>query len=448
MADREQFRRQLAHEAQHDALTGLPNRKACLERLASRLRDDSALAALFIDLDGFKDVNDDYGHQAGDAVLMATARRLEQSVRQGDHVGRLGGDEFLVIAEPVGNQEEAIQLAERLMAALIAPIDAGPAWVRVEASIGIALPSAYQREPDELIREADLALYEAKGSGRGRVVLCDDRLLASKDEQVAMEAALRRAIQEDELTLYYQPIVAAADHRIVGLEALVRWVQPGRGLVGPDRFIPVAERSELITSLDRWVVAAVARQIDHWRHDPALSAISISVNLSGRTLGSDDVVDDILTPLAANHVDPARIVVEVTESAVLDDLELAGQRLGQLQAAGIKVAIDDYGTGYTSLAHLRALPIDVLKIDRTFVDDEAQGRLTKLIVDTGHLLGAVVTAEGVETAAQAQLLRSLGADRLQGYLFGKPLPAEQYTSGSGPPGDWDPVPGAVRIEGA
>jgi diguanylate cyclase (GGDEF)-like protein len=428
MAEREGFRRQLAHEAQHDALTGLPNRKACLDQLATRLRDDqSRLAALFIDLDGFKEINDDHGHHAGDAVLAATARRLQASVRQGDHVGRLGGDEFLVVAEPISGQEEAIQLAERLMAAIIAPIDAGAAIVRVEASIGVALPGGYKQEPDELIREADLALYEAKDAGRGRVVLCDDRLLASKDEQVALEVALRRAIGENELTVYYQPIVDADDHRIVGLEALVRWRQQGRGVVGPDRFIPIAERSELITELDRWVVSAVAAQLDSWRHDPALRDIPVSINLSSRTLGSDDVVDDILTPLAAFGIDPTRIVVEVTESALLEDLDLAGQRLGQLKEAGIRVAIDDYGTGFTSLAHLRALPIDVLKIDRTFVDDAAEGRLTKLIVDIGHLLGAAVTAEGVETAAQAQLLRGLGADRLQGYLFGKPFPSDHFT---------------------
>lgn len=427
--DREEYRRQLAHEAAHDTLTQLPNRKASLARLregmARTSRVDTCLAVLFLDLDGFKDVNDQHGHQAGDVVLQTVSQRLLDTVREGDHVGRLGGDEFLIIAEPVGGIDDALLLGERLLEAITVEIDTADAVVSVNASIGIAIPSDTGLTADEILRDADLAVYKAKGSGKGRIELCDDSLRQQMIHRADLESALRRAIEADEFEMDYQPIKDATSGELVSVEALVRWCRPGEGRLPPAEFIPFAERSELITEIDRWVLRRVARQLVEWTGHERMGTVPVAINVSARHLASDTFVPFILSTLRDQGVDPARVVVEVTESAVLSDLRDAAMKLEQLRATGVRVAIDDFGSGYTSLAHLKTLPIDILKIDRSFTNDPTSRSLVKLIIDTGHLLGASVTAEGVETDSLADDLTDMGSDDLQGFLYGRPVSPDQ-----------------------
>ena len=452
LQEREEFRRRMTHEANHDGLTGVANRKASLAQLnrglARTRRSGACLAVLFIDLDGFKAVNDNHGHRAGDTVLRTIAHRMVNAVRAGDHVGRLGGDEFVVIAEPVHDIDEAIQLATRLLDELAAPIQCDGVRLTVSASIGIAMseqltgPDADQADGTELLRDADLAVYKAKGEGRGRIELCDDDLRASVFEQADLEKALRTAIAENEFVLHYQPIIKPPEGALHGLEALIRWNRPGKGLVRPDEFIPFAERSDLIVMIDQWVLGAVARQTLAWDAVGLYGDVPVSINISGRHLASAEFVEDVMSPLRDFGVDPHRIVIEVTESALLDDLDGAASKLQALRSHGIRIAIDDFGTGYTSLAHLKSLPIDILKIDRSFTNDESSSSLAKLIIDTGHLLGATITAEGIETVDQADSLTAMGSDELQGYLYGRPQPAEGLGDGI-EPATAEPTSGAT-----
>lgn len=434
MQEREEFRRRMTHEATHDGLTGIANRNSSLAQLNRALartrRSGASLAVLFIDLDDFKAVNDNYGHRSGDTVLRTIAQRMVNTVRAGDHVGRLGGDEFVVIAEPVEGIDDAVMLAERVLEALAEPIMCDGTLLAVRASIGISMsndfaePESDRADGTELLRDADLAVYKAKNGGRGRIELCDDDLRAEMYERADLEKALRQAIDSDEFILYYQPIITPSTGSLHGLEALIRWNRPQTGMVSPDDFIPFAERSDLIVLVDQWVLGAVARQIRTWTDQGVHADVPISINISGRHLASPDFVDDVLSPLLDLAVDPHRIIIEITESALLDDLQGAAEKLRALRTHGIRIAIDDFGTGYTSLAHLKSLPIDVLKIDRSFTVDESAASLVKLIIDTGHLLGASITAEGIETRRQADSLTAMGSDELQGYLYGKPMPAD------------------------
>jgi diguanylate cyclase (GGDEF)-like protein len=436
LSQHDEFRRRLAHEAAHDGLTNLPNRNASLAQLTRSLarttRSGSQLAVLFIDLDHFKDVNDGLGHQAGDTVLAEVAQRLVMHVREGDHVGRLGGDEFVVIAEPVHDIDEAVHLSERILGALAKPFAIDGSSVVVGASIGIALSDGRQLTSDELIRDADLAVYRAKATGRGGIEICDEELRNEHAEAADLESALRRAIDQGELLVHYQPIVDGRTRRLHALEALVRWQRPGfDALIPPDQFIGFAERTNLIIDLDCWVLQEVAAQIARWKSDPDVVTVPVAINTSRRHLADAGFVDDILTPLRQHGLEPSDIIIEVTESALLDDLASAAAKLQVLRGAGVSIAIDDFGTGYTSLAHLRSLPVDVLKIDRAFsmnaTRDANDASIVKLIIDTGHLLGATVTAEGVETELEAAKLIDLGSDNLQGYLFARPRPADDVS---------------------
>lgn len=434
LATQEEFRRRLAHEAAHDGLTKLSNRNASMAQLARSLartsRSNSTLAVLFVDLDRFKDVNDLYGHQAGDVVLTTVAQRLVTTVREGDHVGRLGGDEFVVIAEPVQGVEDAIGLAERVLTALREPIDIGTVMVDVGASIGVALADGSDLTADEVLRDADLAVYRAKANGRDSIEICNEDLRNEVAEAADLSVAIRHAIEQDEFVMHYQPIVDSATNELRALEALVRWERPGHdGLVPPDVFVGFAERSTLIIDLDRWVLDAVARQIAVWQSDPRWPGVPVAINVSGRHLAHDRFVDHVLEPLETHGIDHTAIIIEITESALLDDLATAATKLQQLRDQGVQVSIDDFGTGYTSLAHLRSLPIDILKIDRSFTATSVNGpheeSMVKLIIDAGHLLGARVTAEGVETATEADTMVDLGSDSLQGFYYARPQPAHE-----------------------
>ena len=426
--ERESFRRRLAHEATHDSLTQVANRKASLthleESLARTGRSGATLAVLFIDLDGFKEVNDQHGHPAGDAVLWALGKRISQAVRAGDHVGRLGGDEFLIIAEPVEGAGEALALAKRVADEASKPMAVGETTVVVTLSIGVAVSEPLTGlTATELLHDADLAVYRAKELGRARIELCNEELRQELANRADIEEALRHATTNDELSMHYQPILDAHTAELVSLEALLRWDRPGIGRIPPDLFIPIAERSDLITEIDKWVVRHVVQQLDQWTTNTHLKDVTIAINISSRHLASDNFVTDILDPVLHGEIDPTRIVLEVTESALLHDLDSAAHKLQTLREQGLRIAIDDFGTGYTSLGHLRSLPLDILKIDRTFINDESAISLVKLIIDIGHLLGATITAEGIETAEQAAHLTQLGSDTLQGYLFARPMPA-------------------------
>lgn len=443
--EREDYRRRLAHEAAHDPLTSLPNHTASLAHLNRGLgraqRTGERIAVLFVDIDGFKQINDVHGHGAGDRVLVQVAQRLSEAVRQSDVVGRLGADEFLVVAEPIGDDDQVAQLAGRLLDAIERPIRHGGKVISLTATVGITTDDG-RSEPDVLIREADAAVTDAKRSGGGRTRFCDDVLRAGVASRSAVEKGLSDAIANDDLVLYVQQIVDARTEQVVSLEALVRWVDPATGLIPPDRFIPVAEASDLIVALDRWVLENAVGHLARWGADHAFAEVPLAVNISGRHLSHPQLVEHVMAPLRAHGIDPRRLTIEVTETALLDDPASAASHLSALRAEGVRVAIDDFGTGYTSLAHLRALPVDTLKIDRSFVsnlerDDERT--LIQMIVELGHLFGLEVVAEGVETATEARELLMFGVDALQGFHYSRPRPIADLGGPARQPSDAQPV---------
>lgn len=428
LGERERFQTRLAHAAAHDGLTGLPNRTSILEAIGAALartrRSDTAVGLLFLDVDEFKGINDTHGHHIGDAVLCEVAKRLKATIREGDTAGRLGGDEFIVLAEPVSNLDEAVGLAHRLYDRLVAPIDVDGLDILPQISIGVTVTTDGDLTEDDLLRDADLAVYRAKELGRARIEVCDDDLRRRLLDRAAIESALRAAIQADEMVLHFQPTLSSKTTEVTSLEALVRWERPDDGLVPPGEFIPLAERSDLIIELDRWVLSEAVRQLASWSGQQLLGDLPLSINISGRHLASGSLLANVQEALAAHDVAPQRLMVEITETALLNDLETAAEQLSSLRSMGVRIALDDFGTGYMSLANLRALPVDVLKIDMSFVaqlHQSDQRSLVKLIIGSGHVLGLTVTAEGVETGTQRQHLREMGADNLQGFLFSKPL---------------------------
>ena len=429
LAEREDFRQRMRYEATHDGLTQLSNRRAALTRLEQGLarteRTGTRLAVLLFNLDWFKEINDHRGHPVGDMVLQIVARRLTGGVRPGDHVGRLGGDEFVVIAEPVDGDEEALGLAERIRQVLTQPMEIDGDMLAIGVSVGIALSSGNAADAADLLHDADLAVDLVKRHGKGGVEFCTDELRASVAAKANFEQAIRQAIADDEFVLHYQPLIAAATGRCVGVESLIRWERPGVGVEQPGAFIPHAEESDLIIEIDNWVLRAAAEQLVKWEAARINEGLTVGVNISGRHLNSPSFVQDVLRPFREYGIDPRRLVVEITEGSLLDDLPSAAGKLTVLRSHGVRVAIDDFGTGFTSLAHLRSLPIDVLKIDRSFTRDDSSASLLKLIVDIGHLLDVEVVAEGIETANQAEMLSSIGADVLQGFLYGRPEPASE-----------------------
>lgn len=426
LTERDDFQRRLAFEAGHDGLTKLPNRKSILSKLEEGLarasRGGTSIALLFVDLDGFKAINDAYGHYAGDMVLRTVSHRLVDALRTNDSVGRLGGDEFVIVAEHVHDVEEATALSQRILDVVRQPITFEGVTFSPSASLGVAL-SEPQLTADELLRDADLAGYRAKSKGKGRFQICDEQLREELNEQTSLEHAIRQALEQDEFVLHFQQCVDAETKRSSSFEALIRWERPGHGLVFPDSFIPVAERSDLVLDIDRWVLRQAAKQLATWRNDLLLGPLGVAVNISSRHLGSGTLFSDVQNALTASDIDPKKLVLEITETSILADLPAAAKELKALRKTGITIALDDFGTGYMSLAHLRGLPIDIIKVDRSFVaamDSTEDHSLVQLIIDTGHLLGASITAEGVETKAQADTLTQMGSDNLQGYFFSKP----------------------------
>ncbi len=431
ITERERMQGELEYEATHDGLTSLANRRAVLGHLdmarSRSARTGQHAGLLFVDLDDFKKVNDAFGHRGGDAVLTEVARRLESSRRAGDLAGRLGGDEFVLVAEPIADVDEVMALAERIHAAVTRPIVVDGTTVELQASIGVGL-STEHLSAEDVLRDADLAVFRAKREGGNMLYLCDEELREQVRQRSELEEEIRRGIENDEFELYYQPGVRSSDHKMVSVEALIRWNHPERGLLGPGAFVPVAEFSDLIVELDCWVLDAACRQLSAWQGADEANDLKVAVNISAQHFRGARLADDLKLTLDAHEVDPQRLVLEVTETAIVDDLEAAASELEAARSLGVGVALDDFGTGFMSVAHLRSLPVDVVKIDLSFTQDietPETKSIMRLIAQTGHVLGMSVTVEGVETEAQLEQLADIGADTYQGYLFSKPVRAHE-----------------------
>jgi diguanylate cyclase (GGDEF)-like protein len=429
---REELQSALAHQAAHDPLTKLPNRAQALQLAASALfrgrRSGAMTGLLHLDLDGFKAVNDAHGHACGDDVLREVAGRLRDAVRAGDVVCRLGGDEFVVLVEPVDTERDLLELAERLIASVSAPIDACRHVVRIGASIGVAVSRDATTDAGVLFAEADAATARAKRHGRGRAEIFDEALRAQLAARTELEAAIAHGLAHGEMELHYQPVVGVTSGRVAGYEALIRWQRPGHGQVSPDDFIPAAEASRLICEVDRWVLHEATRQLAEWHRTspaaPGLPRATVAVNISGRHLADRLVVQDVADALAASGLPAALLVLEVTETVLVDD-PAAIDNLAALREMGARVAIDDFGTGYTSIGQLRHMPVDTLKIDRSFISSTEPGHeeLVALMIRAAHTFGLTVVAEGVEEPAQLARLRVDGCDEAQGHLLYRPLSA-------------------------
>ena len=426
---RRQTEERLAHQALHDELTGLPNRRLLLDRLARALkrteRHGMQVAVLFMDIDDFKLINDGLGHQVGDELLVALSARLTRVLRSGDTlVARFGGDEFVVLCEDILEEEDAVRVAERIAEALREPAAIGDHELSVTASIGVAIGAAANADATALVRDADAAMYRAKEQGRGRFELFDQAMHARVMRRLGAESELRRALDRDELRLHYQPIVAVDDGALCGVEALVRWEHPQRGLIPPAEFIPLAEETGLIITLGRWVIAEACEQAARWRRERP--GLRMSVNLSTRQLADRELVDCVSASLRESGLPAGDLTLEITESVLMQEVESFVEVLGALKAAGVRLGLDDFGTGYSSLGYLRRFPLDVLKLDRLFVSelgaDPAADSIIAAVIDMARALGMQVIAEGVETGAQLSILRRLGCHLAQGYHFSRPLP--------------------------
>jgi len=420
---------EIRHQAFHDGLTGLANRALFGDRvehaLARSARAGSLIAVLFVDLDDFKTVNDRFGHQAGDQLLRAVAERLGAIVRPGDTAARLGGDEFAVLLEDVQGQDEARLVAQRLIEAIRSPTRLGDVDALVGASIGIALSTAGGERAPDLLRNADFAMYRAKGAGKGRYEVFEASMRAGIAERAELEQIIHGAVDRNELRVAYQPIVELATGRIVGAEALVRWHPAGRPMLMPADFITLAEENGQIVAIGRWVIEEACRLGRRWQDQLDDPSFGMSVNLSARQFQHPDLVRDVKAALAATGLAPGSLTLEITESVLMQHTTSTIDTLGELRAHGVRLAIDDFGTGYSSLSYLDRFSVDALKIDRTFVDGFGADRegpvLVRAIIELGQALGLEIVAEGIEREDQLGPLRALGCRFGQGYLFARPM---------------------------
>jgi diguanylate cyclase (GGDEF)-like protein/PAS domain S-box-containing protein len=440
ITERRELEGKLEWQAFHDPMTGLANRVLFADRvghaLTRRSRVASELGVLYIDLDHFKSVNDTLGHAAGDALLHEAARRIQGAVRAVDTVARLGGDEFAVLLEDAGLQE-CRDTGERLLGQLTRAFTIEGQEVFIGASIGVTVA-----EPgvtlEELVRDADVAMYVAKGAGRGQVVLFEPAMREQVAERLLLEADLRRALEENDLQVHYQPQFDLQSGEVLGAEALVRWTHPERGNIPPSRFVPIAEQAGLMVEMSRFILRSACRDAALWRlRNGAVAELHVSVNLSGRHLQDPKVVEDVAAALADAKLDPALLTIEITESLMMHNTQGAIAVLRDLKALGITIAIDDFGTGYSSLSFLQQFPIDILKLDKVFVDKlgtaDSDEALARAILALGDALGLATVAEGIETLRQVELLKGLGCLLGQGYLFSRPVAsrsfAEQLSNG-------------------
>lgn len=434
----QQTQQALLRAAYHDSLTGLPNRNWFIQRLAQvierqRHQDNKLFAVLFIDLDRFKLINDSLGHLVGDMLLRAVAQRLQGSIQTEDGIARLGGDEFAIVLEDIDHLSEATAAARYIQEQLNQPFKLGSIEVYSEASIGIALSSVDGRRyehPQELLRDADLAMYCAKARGRGCFEVFDPIMQIQAKEYLEMESDLRRAIQQEELSLHYQPIISTVNGELHSFETLVRWQHPVQGLISPSRFIPLAEETQLVVPLGYWVFESACQQLQQWQQTfPDQQALRLNINFSTIQLQQRDIVERIQAVLEKTAIRGNQIKIEITESYLLDTTSTQLMTLEKLRDLGIQLCIDDFGIGYSSLSRLHEFPIDILKIDRSFIQraDTRTGsnlETIRMIVTLAHSLGMDVVAEGVETREQLTLLRELGCNFVQGYLFSCPVDSQ------------------------
>ncbi|HUI04039.1 MAG TPA: EAL domain-containing protein [Acidimicrobiales bacterium] len=424
----------LAHAYLHDSLTGLPNRTLFTYRLAYALargnRAPGTVAVLVLDLDRFKAINDGLGHEVGDEVLVAVAERLEAADGAAEVIARLSGDEFLVLFDGDDAERDASAYAQRVLHALATPVRAGGNEIFITASVGIAATSARVTEATALLSNADAAMYQAKKRGGGTVEVFGEIMRMRILDRMNTEHALHRALERRELRLFYQPVVEINGSRAVGVEALLRWQHPDQGLVAPGRFIPVAEESGLIIPIGAWVLHEACRQLRMWQADHVGGPHgAVEVNLSARQIDHPEIVDTVGRILEETGLPPASLTLEITESALMHDAASALRVMRALKDLGVTLAIDDFGTGYSSLSHLQRFPLDILKIDKSFVDELGADRggeeIVAAVVKLAHALGLQVIAEGVETEQQLAALGRLDCDLAQGYLFSRPVPAHE-----------------------
>lgn len=435
-AEAERVEQQLRHDALHDRLTGLPNRAFFVERVRiaverARRNPDECFGVLFLDLDNFKAINDSFGHVAGDELLLEVSRRFTGCLRSLDMLSRLGGDEFALLLENIREPSDAARVAERLQASLQTPIRIGEDEAFASVSLGIAVHSEADDHPQHLLRSADLALYRAKEQGRARFQVFDPRMHEEAVRRLRLETDLRRALERNQFRVHYQPVVSLDSGRIVAAEALLRWEHPERGLVPPSDFIHVAEETGLIAEVSRWVLEQACRQCDMWRREHGDDAPeSVWVNLSVRQLVEGGLVRQVADVLQSLHFDPKRLTLEVTENLLVEHLETARRTLTELQELGVRVFMDDFGSGHSSLGFLDRLSIDGIKIDRSFIGHLDAGdrplQLVRTIVGLVRGLGFTPIAEGVETEDQLRLLRNMGCELAQGFHFSKAVPPEGF----------------------
>ena len=434
---RKRAERQLMHDAFHDGLTGLANRSLFMDRLAHlfQLRERDAglrFAVLYLDIDRFKTLNDSLGHAVGDALLMTIGRRLADQCRAGDTVARLGGDEFAILLRDLAVPADGERFAERLLDSLGEPVRLFGQEIDLSASIGLVHSGGHAASALDMMRDADVALYRAKDTGRSRYVVFNDGMRVDVIRRLVMETDLRRALSQDQFVMHYQPIVRLADERIVGFEALVRWQHPERGLIPPGDFIPVAEETGSILAIGERALAQALAQGNDWaaRQDVGCRLV-LSVNLSARQIYDTRDVDRLPRTIPESGFDPGALRLEVTETSIIDRPEQAAQMLARFKLAGVSLSLDDFGTGYSSFSYLHRLPFDVLKIDRSFISRIGQGSrdlsIVRAIAGVAHDLGMEVVAEGIETAETATASRSVGIEYGQGYHFARPMPADAAT---------------------
>ena len=437
ITERKSFEEQLTRHAFHDSLTGLPNRLLFRDRLDQALarvtRQNGQAGLLFLDIDNFKQINDSLGHGAGDELIEQTAQRLKQCVLGEDTVARLGGDEFVILLDYLCHEEEAVSLANRILASFRQPFRFGGRDYVISVSIGIVTRGADHGGAENMLRDADSAMYHAKASGGGRFTMFDPAMQTDGLARLELENELREAINRCELLLHYQPIVELDGSRIRAAEALVRWQHPVRGLVAPLDFIPLAEETGLIVPIGRWVLEQACHQAAAWQAlYPRTPPLTISVNLSLRQFQDPGLLDDVKRALSQSGLPPACLQLEITESAIMRDVEATISTMQQLKELGIQLALDDFGTGYSSLAYLKRLPLDVLKIDRSFVNGIGIGRedqaIVKTIIALASSLNLSTTAEGIETDGQSALLHDWACEHGQGYHFSRPLSSTDFAS--------------------
>jgi diguanylate cyclase (GGDEF)-like protein/PAS domain S-box-containing protein len=426
----------LVHQTLHDSVTGLANRVALLDRLEQALLDlerrSGRVGLLFIDLDGFKDINDSLGHDAGDQVLVEVARRLMEVSRRGDTVARLGGDEFVILCAHQGDEDDLRLIADRVGRAIRAPLATGGRDLTVTGSIGVVVDDDPRAEPGELLRRADIAMYAAKRAGRNRFELFNAEIDRGAESTVGLAAELVRAIDRSELFVLYQPLFRLDDGSLSGAEALVRWRHPQRGVILPGEFIPLAEERGLIGRIDAFVLDEACRQLAAWESDGPWEDFMVSVNISGRDLIDPELPDRVSAALERHGITPSRLCLEITETALIAELGAANQVVESLAALGVHLALDDFGTGYSTLAHLQQLRTDILKVDRSFVAEigrrSRDSEIIAAVTAMAHALGMTVVGEGIETADQRDELAAVDCDEGQGYMLAEPLMPDEVAA--------------------